>query len=192
VGLITVDTYRMAAWDQLRAFGRILNIPVHSARDSASLTELLDLFANKKLVLIDTAGVGQRDRRVAELLAALPAGRVKRLVVLNASAQADTLEEVVRAYGTGPGTRCVISKLDEAAKCGATIDIAIRHRLLVEGFANGQRVPQDWHAARAQLLAQMALMKSACATFMPSDGELGLLLTSASTPGPGLQGIHCA
>jgi flagellar biosynthesis protein FlhF len=192
VGLITVDTYRMAASDQLRAFGRILNIPVHTARDSASLTELLDLFVKKKLVLIDTIGVSQRDRRLAELFAALPAARISRLLVLNASAQGETLDEVVQAYSAGPGTRCVISKLDEAVKCGATIDVAIRHGLLVEGFANGQRVPEDWHAARAPLLAQKALMKPASDRFMPNDAELGLLLTAIPAAGSGAHGVHCA
>ncbi len=181
VGLITVDTYRMGASDQLRAFGRILNIPVHTARDTASLTDLLNLFDRKKLVLIDTVGVGQRDRRVADLLASLPAQRVQRLLALNASAQAETLEEVVHAYGARAGTRCVFTKLDEAVKSGAVIDVAIRHQLMVEGFANGQRVPEDWHAARAQLLVQKALMKSASTIFSPDDTELGLLLTAPGT-----------
>ncbi|HZY19138.1 MAG TPA: flagellar biosynthesis protein FlhF [Ramlibacter sp.] len=177
VGLITVDTYRMAASDQLRAFGRILNIPVHTARDSASLADLLDLFAGKKLVLIDTVGVGQRDRRLPELFAALPAGRIQRLLVLNAASQGETLDEVAQAYSNGPGTRCVISKLDEAARCGAVVDVALRHQLVIEGLANGQRVPEDWHAARPQLLAQKALMKPA-ASYVPDDAELGLLLTA--------------
>jgi flagellar biosynthesis protein FlhF len=178
VGLITVDTYRMAASDQLRAFGKILNIPVHTARDGASLADLLGLFDRKKLVLIDTVGVGQRDKRLTELFSALPAGRVQRLLVLNAAAQAETLEEVVQAYGAGAGTRCVISKLDEAVKCGGVVDVALRHRLTVEGIANGQRVPEDWHAARPQLLVQKALMKQAQGAFMPDDDELGLLLTT--------------
>jgi len=178
VGLITVDTYRMAGSDQLRAFGRILNIPVHTARDSASLLDLLNLFGSKKLVLIDTVGVGQRDRRLAELFAALPADRVQRLLVLNASAQAETLEEGGKACGALPGARCVISKLDEAVKCGGVIDVAIRRQLLVEGFANGQRVPEDWHAARAQLLVQKALIKQPATAFTPDDDELGLLLTA--------------
>ncbi len=186
VGLITVDTYRMGASDQLRAFGRILNIPVHTARDSASLTDLLNLFDRKKLVLIDTVGVGQRDRRVADLLASLPTQRVQRLLALNASAQAETLEEVVHAYGAKAGTRCVFTKLDEAVKSGAVIDVAVRHQLVVEGFANGQRVPEDWHAARAQLLVQKALMKPASTVFAPDDTELGLLLTAPGTaPGRG-------
>jgi flagellar biosynthesis protein FlhF len=182
VGLITVDTYRMGASDQLRAFGRILNIPVHTARDSASLVDLLNLFDKKKLVLIDTVGVGQRDRRLAELFSALPADRVTRLLVLNASAQPETLEEVVQAYGAGAGSRCVISKLDEAVKCGGVIDVAIRHQLVVEGFANGQRVPEDWHAARSHLLVQKALLKQPSPVFMPDDGELGLLLTAPAAP----------
>lgn len=185
VGLITVDTYRMAASDQLRAFGRILNIPVHTARDSASLADLLELFAGKKLVLVDTVGVGQRDRRLAELLSALPAGRLQRLLVLNAGAQGEMLEEVVQAYGGTRGTRCVISKLDEAVRCGAAVDVAIRHQLVVEGFANGQRVPEDWYAARAQLLVHKALMKPASGTFMPDDAELGLVLTAPPTQMPG-------
>jgi flagellar biosynthesis protein FlhF len=192
VGLITVDTYRMAASDQLRAFGRLLNIPVHTARDSASLTDLLDLFGGKKLVLIDTVGVGQRDRRLAELFAALPAGRIKRLLVLNAAAQAETLDEVVQAYSAGPGTRCVITKLDEAVKCGGAIDVAVRHQLLVEGMANGQRVPEDWHAARAPLLVQKALMKPASATFMPDDVELGLMLTAPPSGRAALRGAQHA
>ena len=194
VGLITVDTYRMGASDQLRAFGKILNIPVHTARDSASLADLLNLFDRKKLVLIDTVGVGQRDKRLAELFAALPADRVQRLLVLNAAAQAETLEEVVQAYGATPGSRCVISKLDEAVKSGGVIDLAIRHQLVVEGFANGQRVPEDWHAARSQLLVQKALLRQPSSVFTPEDGELGLLLTTppAGARAAGNLGAHGA
>jgi flagellar biosynthesis protein FlhF len=180
VGLITVDTYRMAASDQLRAFGRILNIPVHTARDAASLQDLLVLFEKKKLVLIDTAGMGQRDRRMSELFDALPADRVSRLLVLNASAQAETLEEVVQAYAPQPGTRCVISKLDEAVKTGAITDVAIRRKLVVEGIACGQRVPEDWHPARAKLLARKSIMKQPDSVFTPDDTELGLLATNVS------------
>lgn len=192
VGLITVDTYRMAASDQLRAFGRILNIPVHTARDSASLADLLDLFTNKKLVLIDTVGVGQRDRRLAELFAALPAQRIQRLLVLNAAAQPETLDEVVQAYSSGPGTRCVFSKLDEAVKCGGVIDVAVRHQLQVEGFANGQRVPEDWHAARAQLLVHKSLIKPASTIYTPDAGELALVLTGPQPAPRRAEGVQRA
>ncbi|MFD0669572.1 flagellar biosynthesis protein FlhF [Ramlibacter sp. MAHUQ-53] len=178
VGLITVDTYRMAASDQLRAFGRILGIPVHTARDAASLQDLLALFDRKQLVLVDTVGLGQRDERMKELFDALPADRVQRLLVLNAGAQAETLDEVVRAYGGEPGTRCVFSKLDEAVKCGAVLDVAIRRKLRVEGVANGQRVPEDWQPADAARLVEQALARQPDSLFTPDDTELGLLLTA--------------
>lgn len=178
VGLITMDTYRMAASDQLRAFGRLLNIPVHTARDAASLADLLDLFDKKQLVLIDTMGASQRDQRLAELFAALPSHKVTRLLVLNAAAQAETLDEVVQAYGQGAGTRCVLTKLDEAVKTGGAIDVVVRRHLKVEGFANGQRVPEDWHRARPQLLAQKALQSRPTSVFTTDDSELGLMMTA--------------
>ncbi len=177
VGLITMDTYRMAASDQLRAFGRLLNIPVHTARDAASLADLLELFDKKQLVLIDTVGASQRDQRLAELFAALPA-KVTRLMVLNAAAQAETLDEVVQTYGQGPGTRCVITKLDEAVKTGGAVDVVVRRHLRVEGIANGQRVPEDWHSARSQLLAQKALQTRPSSVFTTDDSELGLVMTA--------------
>jgi flagellar biosynthesis protein FlhF len=181
VGLVTVDTYRMGATDQLHAFGRLMGIPVHTARDSASLGDLLGLLERKPLVLVDTVGVGQRDPRLAELFAALPAGRLQRLLVLNASAQAETLEESAQAYGAAPGMRCAITKLDEAVKCGGVVDTVIRHRLVVDGIANGQRVPEDWHAARAQLLVQKALMKQAASVFTQGDADIALMLTAPPT-----------
>jgi flagellar biosynthesis protein FlhF len=181
LGLITVDTYRLAASDQLRAFGRILNIPVHTAHDAASLADMLDLFKGKKLVLIDTVGVGQRDRRLSELFAALPKDRITRLLVLNAAAQAETLEDVAQAYRAAPDSGVIISKLDEAVKTGPVVDIVIRHRLKVEGIANGQRVPEDWHPARAHLLVQRALIERASPVFAFDDSELSLMLSSAAT-----------
>lgn len=188
VGLITMDTYRMAASDQLRAFGRLLGIPVHTARDAASLGDLLDLFEKKKLVLIDTVGAGQRDHRLSDIFSCLPAERVTRLVVLNATAQTETLDEVARAYGTGPGTRCVLTKLDEAVQSGGVLDVAVRHQLVVEGFANGQRVPEDWHSARPQLLTQKALMKRAGPVFMTDEAELGLMMTTPADRDGGYAG----
>lgn len=178
VGLITMDTYRMAASDQLRAFGRLLGIPVHTARDATSLGDLLDLFEKKKLVLIDTVGASQRDQRISDIFSCLPDDRVVRLMVLNAAAQAETLDEVVHAYGTGAGTRCVITKLDEAVQAGGVLDVAVRHHLVIEGFANGQRVPEDWHPARSQLLTQKALMKRTHSIFTAEDAEIGLVMTS--------------
>ena len=72
----------------------------------------------------------------------------------------------------------VLSKLDEAVKLAPALDAVIRHRQKIVAVANGQRVPEDWHAARAPLLVQKALMKQPASIFTPDDGELGLLLTT--------------
>ncbi|MFM8899231.1 MAG: flagellar biosynthesis protein FlhF, partial [Burkholderiales bacterium] len=90
LGLITLDAYRIAAHEQLRAYGRILGVPVHTAHDRASLEDLLDLLSGKKMVLIDTAGMAQRDARTKELLDMLSHTSINKLLVVNASAQGET------------------------------------------------------------------------------------------------------
>src|SRR6185295_18203855 len=92
LGLITLDAYRVGAHEQLRAYGRILGVPVHTAHDRSSLEDLLDLLAGKKMILIDTAGMAQRDTRTAELLEMVKHPSIKRLLVVNAAQQGETIE----------------------------------------------------------------------------------------------------
>lgn len=160
VGLVTLDAYRIGGSDQLRSFGRMLGVPVHVAHDTATLADLLQLFGARKLVLIDTAGLGQRDQRVEMLLRALEAPQVRRLVVLNATAQVDTLDDVVCAYRAQAAAGVVLTKIDEAARLGGVLDCALRHRLRIVGMADGQRVPEDWSAPDAQWLVDRALAAS--------------------------------
>ena len=98
LGLITLDAYRVGAHEQLRAYGRILGVPVHTAHDRASLEDLLDLLTAKKMVLIDTAGMAQRDTRTKELLDMISHRSVQRLLVVNAASQGETIEDVLVAY----------------------------------------------------------------------------------------------
>ena len=98
LGLITLDAYRVGAHEQLRAYGRILGVPVHTAHDRASLEDLLDLLTAKKMVLIDTAGMAQRDARTRELLEMLAHRSVQRVLVVDAAAQGETIEDVLVAY----------------------------------------------------------------------------------------------
>ncbi|MCX7902343.1 MAG: flagellar biosynthesis protein FlhF [Burkholderiaceae bacterium] len=162
LGLITLDAYRVAAPEQLRTYGRILGTPVHLAQDAATLRELLATMAHKKLVLIDTCGLSQRDERVGELLALLSAGAtsarpILRVLLMNAASHAETLEEVARAWRAHECAGAILTKLDEAVRIGGALDVALRHRLLLVGITNGQRVPEDWHPANARLLAHLAL-----------------------------------
>ena len=152
----------MAAHEQLRAYGRILGVPVHTAHDRASLEDLLDLLANKRLVLIDTAGMAQRDTRTRELLDMLSHRSVNRLLVVNAAAQGETIDDVLQAYRANSCRGVILSKLDEAVKLGPALDAMIRHRLKVLAVANGQRVPEDWHRLSAAALVQQALRNTRC------------------------------
>jgi flagellar biosynthesis protein FlhF len=176
VGLVTVDAYRIGGQDQLRSFGRMLGVPVHVAHDPATLADFLHLYMNKKLVLIDTAGIGQRDERVEELLASLSSTVVRKLVVLNAAAQAETLEDVAKAYRAGQAAGVVISKVDEAVKLGGVLDCAIRHKLRIVGVANGQRVPEDWEAPDPARLVASALQAASAPAFEIDETALSLMV----------------
>jgi flagellar biosynthesis protein FlhF len=179
LGLITLDAYRMAAHEQLRAYGRILGVPVHTAHDRASLDDLLELLAGKKLVLIDTAGMAQRDQRTRELLDMLAHRAIQRLLVINAASQGETIEDVMQAYGAAQCRGAVLSKIDEAVKTAPALDALIRHKLRVVGVANGQRVPEDWHRLSSQALVQRALRPVASAAWRVEPGEVNLLFAAA-------------
>ncbi|MFM2121147.1 MAG: hypothetical protein RL722_2615 [Pseudomonadota bacterium] len=157
LGLITLDAYRLGAHEQLRAYGRILGVPVHTAHDRVALEDLLELLAGKRLVLIDTAGLAQRDTRTRELLEMLSHRSIQRLLVVNAAAQGETIEDVLTAYKAQSGVGVVLSKLDEAVKLGPALDAVIRQRAKIVAVANGQRVPEDWHRLTAQALVHRAL-----------------------------------
>jgi flagellar biosynthesis protein FlhF len=178
LGLITLDAYRVAAHEQLRAYGRILGVPVHTAHDRASLEDLLELLAGKKMVLIDTAGMAQRDSRTRELLDMLSHRAIQRLLVVNAASQGETIEDVIVAYRAATCKGVVLSKMDEAVKLGPAIDALIRHKLKVIGVANGQRVPEDWHRLTASALVQRALRGGGGSAYKMDASDVSLVFAT--------------
>ena len=178
LGLITLDAYRVGAHEQLRAYGRILSVPVHTAHDRASLEDLLELLAGKKMVLIDTAGMAQRDTRTRELLEMLSHRSIQKLLVVNAASQGETIEDVVVAYRAASCAGIVLSKMDEAVKLGPALDAMIRHRLKVVGVANGQRVPEDWHRLSAHALVQRALRGGGSSAYRLDASDVNLIFTA--------------
>jgi flagellar biosynthesis protein FlhF len=175
LGLITLDAYRVGAHEQLRAYGRILGVPVHTAHDRAALEDLLDLLSGKKMVLIDTAGLAQRDARTRDLLDMLSHRSIKRLLVVNAAQQGETIEDVLHAYSASQARGIVLSKLDEAVKLGPALDAMIRNRLKVLAVANGQRVPEDWHRMSAHALMSRALKGSAPPAWRLNTSDVNLI-----------------
>jgi flagellar biosynthesis protein FlhF len=182
LGLITLDAYRMGAHEQLRAYGRILGVPVHIAHDRAALEDLLELLAGKKLILIDTAGMPQRDARTRELLEMVSHKSIRKLLVINTAAQGDAIEDVMVAYQASKCAGVVLSKLDEAVKLGPALDALIRHKLKVLGVANGQRVPEDWHRLSAPSLVHRALRASLNPAFRLDANEVSLVFATSALP----------
>ena len=180
LALITTDAYRIGGYEQLRIYGKILGVMVHSVKDEADLKIALSELKNKHTVLIDTVGVSQRDKMVTEQVAMLSSTGVpvKRLLCLNATSNGETLSEVVRAYQGNGLSGCIITKLDEAATIGGVLDIAIRHKLQMYYVASGQRVPEDLHVANKQYLVDRAFkLKRETAAYKFHNDELSLLMS---------------
>jgi flagellar biosynthesis protein FlhF len=157
LALLTTDGYRIGAHEQLRIYGRILGVPVHVVRDSEDLRRTLVELRDKHMILIDTVGMSQRDRMVAEQAAMLTrAGEVKRLLLLNSGSRGDTLDDVVRAYSGEDLAGCILTKIDEAPSLGPALDAVVRHGLLLAYVANGQRVPEDLHLPNRNYLLHRA------------------------------------
>jgi flagellar biosynthesis protein FlhF len=178
LGLITLDAYRIGAHEQLRAYGRILGVPVHTAHDRASLEDLLELLAGKKMVLIDTAGMAQRDTRTRELLDMLSHREIRKLLVINAASQGETIEDVLISYHAPVCAGIVLSKMDEAVKLGPALDAMIRMKLKVIGVANGQRVPEDWHRLSANALVHRALRAGGSSAYKLDASDVSLIFTA--------------
>lgn len=173
VGLITLDTYRVGAHEQLRAYGKMLGVVAHLAHDRVALQDLLGLLSNKKMVLIDTTGLAPRDPRKHEMMELLDLPSVKRLLVLNAGSHGDTLDEAVAAFKPAGTQQAIFSKTDEAVKLGPAIDVAIRNQLMLRGITTGQRVPEDWEAANASKLVRQSMRTVGISAYDPKVSDLG-------------------
>lgn len=174
VGLITLDSYRIGAHEQLRAYGRMLGVVAHMAHDRAALQDLLGLLANRKMVIIDTTGVAPRDPRKRDILNMLDLPQIKRLLVLNAASHGDNQDEAVASFRSSGAQQAVLTKADEAVKLGPVLDASIRHHLVLRGVSSGQRVPEDWERADADALVRQSMRSSGKSAYDPQMNELGL------------------
>jgi flagellar biosynthesis protein FlhF len=149
LALVSTDAYRIGAREQLMTYARILGAPMHAPNSGAELARVLERLKAKKLILIDTAGMGPRDVRLSEQLAALQLGaaRAQVLLALPAQGEGHALEEIVRAFARVSPTACILTKVDEAASLGAVISTTVRHKLKIAYLCDGQRVPEDLHSA---------------------------------------------
>lgn len=183
VALITTDSYRIGAHEQLRIYGKILGVAVHAVRDTDDLRLTLSALKHKHLVLIDTMGMGQRDSRVAEQAVMFNAAGVQRLLLLNATSGGDTLDDVVRMYHGQGVIGCITTKLDEAVTLGTVLDVVVRHKLNMHYITNGQRVPEDLHEVNLEYLLHRAFKPAAkTAPFSMQDMDMPALMAGIKIP----------
>lgn len=180
LAMITTDGYRIGAQEQLRIYGRILGVPVFPVRDAAELRHTLSELRHKKMVLIDTVGMSQRDRMVAQQAAMLSgAGSVRRLLLLNSTCRGDTLDDVIKAYRGPDLAGCILTKVDETASLAPAIGAAIDHDLDICYVTNGQRVPEDLHLPNRAYLLHRALRSSAEHSPWRLQGDEAALMMAA-------------
>jgi len=176
LGLVSTDTYRVGARHQLSNFARILRAPMHVAENAADLRRVLDGFAHKKLVLIDTAGMSQRDVRLANQFTTLKVEghSVRTILALSAGADRGCLAEALKVFDAARPEALIVTKLDEAATLGGVLSLAIGSGLPVAYLSDGQRVPEDLHRAAPKRfwLLHNALKLSASSGAAPDENEL--------------------
>ena len=184
LGLITTDSYRIGAHEQLRIYGKILGVMIHSVRDETDLHIALDELKNKHTVIIDTVGMSQRDQMVAEQIAMLSGARnpIKRILCMNATSTIETLNEVVTSYRGSGLTGCILTKLDEAVTLSNALDVILRQKLKLFYVGTGQRVPEDLHLINADKLVGRAFQhRHAKSATRYEESELPLLMTNDTT-----------
>ncbi len=163
VALLTTDTYRIGAQEQLKVFAKILGLPVVSVRDSDDLTAKIKEASKRKIVLVDTAGVGQRDTLMldqAQLLAK-GSGNSHRILVMSATTDLRTQEDVIMLHNRSDSNEhiksVIVTKTDEAALVAPILDCLIRYEMPLLFISNGQRVPEDLNPPNTQYLAHRAM-----------------------------------
>ncbi|MCP5160364.1 MAG: flagellar biosynthesis protein FlhF [Hahellaceae bacterium] len=158
IALVTTDRYRIAAHEQLMVFGRILNVPVRVVDEANSLDAVLASLSDKKLVLIDTAGLNHLDPHWSEQLQELRRSRfsVKNYLVISAINQPQIMKSTYHNYKMAGLAGCVVTKTDEAVTLGEVISFLIRSRLRMAYLTDGQKIPDDIHPADAPMLIKRA------------------------------------
>ena len=187
VALLTTDTYRIGAQEQLKTFAKILGLSVTAVRDSEDLAAKIKDFSNRKIVLLDTAGVSQRDTLMVEQSQLLEHGsnKARRILVMSSTTDLRTQEEVIslhnQAMQNANGEKLdsvIITKIDEAAHLAPVIDSVIRHDLSIMFVSNGQRVPEDLSQPDINYLSHRAMaMRAFSETFSITDEQVPALLS---------------
>lgn len=159
VALVSADTYRIGAVEQLRTYARIMNVPIEVGLSPQEVAKGVQMHHDKDVILIDTVGRSQRsNEHLAELKTFVDAAQPSDIyLVVAASLAGEVQKEVVERFSTLSPTRLVITKLDEAPDNGSLVNLPLRTGLGVSCITAGQNVPQDIDFADAGRMARMVV-----------------------------------
>ena len=160
LALITTDCYKVGAQAQLKTFAELINVPVHVAKTQGELYALLASLTNKKLILIDTAGMSQRDLQLSQQVTSGHEGliTVRNYLVMSAATQLSVMKDIVKSFGQVVLKGCILTKVDEALQLGNVLTVLIEEQLPIAYLSNGQRVPEDLETVRSRELIDRAIV----------------------------------
>lgn len=159
VALVSMDSYRIGAQEQLKTLGRILGVSVTQVDPGQSLLQALTPLAKKRVVLVDTAGLPGNDPALRLQLESLASARInaKNYLVLAATSQSQVLKAAYHSYKRCGLAGCILTKLDEAASLGEVLGLAIGQHLPVAYVTDGPRIPDDLQVPRSHQLVSRAV-----------------------------------
>lgn len=160
LALITTDCYKIGAQAQLKTFAELINVPVHVAKTQGELYALLTSLSHKRLVLIDTAGMSQRDLQLSQQVTSGHDGvtNVRNYLVMSAATQLSVMKDIVKSFSQVVLKGCILTKVDEALQLGNVLTVLIEDKLPIAYLSNGQRVPEDLETVRTRELIDRAIV----------------------------------
>ncbi len=159
LALVSADSVRIGAHDQIQALGQMLDVPVCTADSITEIPKVLGALAQRRFVLLDTPGFSQRDAQLPARMAQLAAAgsSIETALVLSANTQAGAIAETVKRFAAARAASCLLTKVDEAASLGGVLSVLTQAELPISYVSDGQRVPEDLRPARALELVSHAV-----------------------------------
>jgi len=157
--LITADTYRISAVEQLKTYSDIIGLPLEIVYSPAELKAAIDKHSDKQLILIDTAGRSQHNEfQLNELRDFLAVDHsIEKHLVLSATTKYKDAVDIIRKFSLCVPDKILFTKTDETSSIGLILNIAQQYALHLSYLTNGQSVPDDIFPARSKSLAEMLL-----------------------------------
>ncbi|UJF27119.1 flagellar biosynthesis protein FlhF [Planococcus sp. 107-1] len=159
VGLITSDTYRIAAVEQLKTYAGILNIPIEVVESASELTHAMEVLSDCDIVLMDTAGRNYQQKQYIEELEALLSdkNKVQINLVLSLTSKYEDMKKIVDNFQTIVMDELLLTKMDETSSSGAILNLIHHYSIPIRYIANGQSVPDDIFTVTPELIADFVL-----------------------------------